>query len=54
MEEIGWLRCEWGESENNRRAKFYRLMSSGRRQLREEVVEWTRIASAMPSALEVP
>lgn len=53
MEETGWLSAEWGESENNRRAKFYRLTSAGRRQLREEVNQWTRIASAMASALEV-
>jgi transcriptional regulator len=53
LEETGWLSAEWGESENNRRAKFYRLTSAGRRQLREEVDQWKRIASAMASALEV-
>lgn len=54
MEEAGWLSAEWGESENRRRAKFYRLTSAGRRQLREETHQWTRISAAMTSALEIP
>ena len=52
MEEAGWLASVWGESENNRRAKFYRLTKLGRRQLRDETKEWVRISSAMASALE--
>jgi len=52
MEEAGWLSSTWGESENNRRAKFYRLTSSGRRQLRKETEQWSRISAAMASALE--
>jgi transcriptional regulator len=52
MEEAGWLTAEWGESENKRRAKFYRLTAAGRRKLREETEQWVRIASAMSSALE--
>jgi len=52
MEEAGWLAAEWGESENKRRAKFYRLTAAGRRKLREETNQWLRIASAMSSALE--
>jgi transcriptional regulator len=51
MEEAGWLSSAWGESENNRRAKFYRLTKLGRRQFQEETGQWARI-SAMASALE--
>src|SRR6266446_5896837 len=52
MEEAGWLTAAWGESENNRRAKFYRLTAAGRRQLKQETDLWARIAAAMASALE--
>ena len=51
LEEKGWLTSEWGESESNRRAKYYRLTKSGRRQLDEEVKEWNRIAGAIGLAL---
>ena len=54
MEESGWLSSTWGDSENNRRAKFYRLTKTGRRQLKEEAGQWARIARAMASALETP
>jgi len=54
MEEAGWLSGEWGESENNRRAKFYRLTAAGRRQLKEETNHWVRISAAMASALGMP
>jgi PadR family transcriptional regulator PadR len=52
MEEAGWLESTWGESENNRRAKFYRLTKAGRRQLETETEDWQRIALAMSSALK--
>jgi PadR family transcriptional regulator len=52
MEEAGWLSSSWGASENSRRAKFYRLTRTGRRQLKQETDEWARISSAMTSALE--
>jgi PadR family transcriptional regulator, regulatory protein PadR len=52
MEEAGWLRSFWGESENNRRAKFYRLTRAGRGQLQLETEEWKTIALAMTNALE--
>jgi transcriptional regulator len=52
LEEQGWLEASWGESENNRRAKFYTLTRAGRRQLTEEAAEWRRIAGAMSIALE--
>uniref|UniRef100_Q01TW7 Transcriptional regulator, PadR family n=1 Tax=Solibacter usitatus (strain Ellin6076) TaxID=234267 RepID=Q01TW7_SOLUE len=54
MEQAGWLISEWGESENNRRAKFYRLTASGRRQLKDETNQWARISAAMASALGTP
>lgn len=52
MEELGWLASSWGESENNRRAKYYRLTASGRRRLGVETEEWQRIAGAIASALK--
>jgi PadR family transcriptional regulator PadR len=52
MEEAGWLTSSWGESENNRRAKFYRLTAVGRRQLKEETDLWARISAAMARALK--
>jgi PadR family transcriptional regulator PadR len=52
MEEAGWLWSSWGESENNRRAKFYKLTTAGRRQLKQETELWTRISAAMASALK--
>lgn len=54
MEQAGWLVSFWGDSENNRRAKFYRLTKVGKRQLKEETEQWTRISTAMASALETP
>ena len=52
MEESGWLESYWGESENNRRAKYYRLTAAGRAHLTSETDEWQRISIAMASALE--
>ncbi len=52
MEEAGWLESSWGESENNRRAKYYRLTKAGRRQLETETEDWQRISLAIASALE--
>jgi PadR family transcriptional regulator PadR len=51
MEESGWLASEWGDSENNRRAKFYKLTKAGRRQLETETEQWKRISLAIASAL---
>jgi PadR family transcriptional regulator PadR len=51
MEEAGWLSSFWGESDNNRRAKFYRLTKAGKRQLQVETEEWERVALAMTNAL---
>lgn len=52
MEQAGWLESSWGESENKRRAKFYRLTKSGRRQLEAETEDWQRISLAIASALK--
>lgn len=52
MEEAGWLASSWGASENNRRAKFYRLTATGRRQLDAETSTWKRIAVAISFALQ--
>ena len=52
MEEAGWLASSWGESENNRRAKFYRLTKAGERALGTETEQWNKIAMAMASALK--
>jgi PadR family transcriptional regulator len=51
LEENGWLAASWGESENNRRAKFYRLTTAGRKQLAAETREWQRVAAAIHLAL---
>ena len=52
MEKRGWLESEWGVSENNRRAKYYRLTASGRKQLRDETIAWTDYAGAVFQVLE--
>ena len=52
MEEAGWLKAVWGESENNRKAKFYKLTKAGERQLGTETEEWIKIVAAMTHALK--
>ena len=51
LEQQGLLATEWGISENNRRAKFYRLTPKGRRRLDEQTSDWKRFATAMAAAL---
>ena len=51
MEEAGWLAAEWGTSDNNRKAKFYRLTTAGRKQLAVETGEWQRVSAAIALAL---
>jgi len=51
MEEAGWLASRWGESANNRRAKYYRLTKAGLRQLRAETEDWGRVSAAIAHAL---
>jgi transcriptional regulator len=52
MEEKGWVEAEWRASENNRRAKYYRLTSSGRAQLKVEERDWNRVVRIMTAAVE--
>lgn len=47
LEEQGWITSEWGVSDNNRKAKFYRLTAAGRKQLVEETSNWERLSSAI-------
>ena len=52
MQDAGWLASSWGASENNRKAKYYRLTARGRRQLESEIGQWKRIALAITFALQ--
>lgn len=52
MEEAGWLASSWGESDNNRKAKYYTLTKAGRKQFETEADEWNRISLAIGSALK--
>jgi PadR family transcriptional regulator PadR len=52
MEQEGWIVSEWGASENNRRARFYRLTTLGRKQLSTEQQNWKKITSAVALVLE--
>ena len=52
MEEKGWVDAEWRASENNRRAKYYRLTASGRAQLKIEEREWNQVVKIMTAAVE--
>src|SRR5215208_5219995 len=52
LEEAGWLKSSWGESDNNRRAKYYRLTKTGQRQLETEAEDWKLISVAITSALK--
>lgn len=54
LEDRGWVVSDWGASENNRRARYYRLTPKGRAQLKVEVTEFTRFARAVFQALEGP
>jgi PadR family transcriptional regulator PadR len=47
LEQQGWIRAEWGDSENNRRAKFYSLTPSGKKRLGEELHQWERLSAAI-------
>jgi transcriptional regulator len=52
LEQRGWLKSEWGSSETNRKAKYYRLTAAGRRQLKAEMKNWERITVAIGNALK--
>jgi PadR family transcriptional regulator, regulatory protein PadR len=51
LEHRGLIAAEWGQSENNRRAKYYTLTTAGRRRLRDETAGWNRLATAIAAAL---
>jgi transcriptional regulator len=51
LEQQGLIDAEWGQSDNNRRAKFYTVTAAGRRRLREETASWRRLATAIAAAL---
>jgi transcriptional regulator len=51
LERQGWIAAEWGASENNRRARFYRLTKAGRRRLEQEVAGWERLSGAIRTVL---
>jgi len=51
LEHRGWIAAEWGESENKRKAKYYRLTGAGRKQLKSERQEWKRLAVAIADVL---
>lgn len=52
LEQQGWIESSWGDSDNNRRAKFYRLTRAGHKQLAEETANWERISGAVARVLQ--
>ena len=52
LEQQGWIQSEWGESENNRRAKFYVLTRDGVKALRQQEAQWNRLSGAIDLVLE--
>jgi PadR family transcriptional regulator PadR len=52
LERRGWIKAKWGASDNNRRAKFYELTKTGRKQLETEESEWKKLAAAVAQVLE--
>jgi PadR family transcriptional regulator, regulatory protein PadR len=53
LESRSWIKGEWGESENNRRAKFYRLSQTGKRQLKSESGRWVEMAGVVANILKL-
>jgi transcriptional regulator len=47
LEQQGWIEAEWAQSENNRRAKYYKLTAQGRKALKNETAEWERLSAAI-------
>jgi len=52
LEQSGWIKAKWGESDNNRRAKFYSLTTAGRKYLQQEQANWQRLSDAIGLVLE--
>jgi PadR family transcriptional regulator, regulatory protein PadR len=53
LEQSGWIKAKWGESDNNRRAKFYSLTAAGRKYLEQEETNWKRLSLAIGLVLEM-
>lgn len=53
LEQQGWIQAKWGESENNRRAKYYSLTSDGTRCLKQQQAQWNRLSDAIDLVLEM-
>ncbi|HTL68667.1 MAG TPA: PadR family transcriptional regulator [Lacunisphaera sp.] len=51
LEDQGWIESEWGTSENNRRARFYAITAAGRKQLKDEVANWQRVAALVNAVI---
>ena len=54
LEQRGWVRSDWGTSENNRRARYYEITRAGRRQLAREAADWRRMAAVIGRLLDEP
>jgi PadR family transcriptional regulator, regulatory protein PadR len=52
LEDQGWIESEWGSSDNNRQAKYYKLTRAGRKQLEEETANWQRLSAAIEQVLQ--
>ncbi|HEY9430161.1 MAG TPA: PadR family transcriptional regulator [Blastocatellia bacterium] len=52
LEDQGWIESEWGSSDNNRQAKYYKLTRAGRKQLDEETTNWQRLSAAIEQVLQ--
>src|SRR5262245_484248 len=52
LEEQGWITAEWGSTDNNRQAKYYKLTRDGRKQLEEETANWQRLSAAIEQVLQ--
>jgi transcriptional regulator len=53
LEQQGWIKAEWNESENNRRAKYYSLTAAGRKQLKAELAQWERLSGAIGLVIDM-
>ena len=52
LEQQAWIKAKWGETENNRKAKYYELTKAGRKRLQEEVANWQRLSAAISLVVE--
>jgi PadR family transcriptional regulator PadR len=53
LEQQGWIKAEWSESENNRRAKYYSLTRAGRKQLKAELAQWERLSAGIGLVIDM-